>query len=267
MRLRANTRQAALAPTLPMPYPQLAAAQVRMRRGQTSLWIAASGVGKSTVLNNLAQRMGVPTMYWSADTDHNDVLLRTVALWSGTTTDEVEQQLHEPAWRAYHDKHMQSAAHIDWIFDAAITPPLVGERIKAFAELHGEYPHLAVIDNLSNTVQDQDDKWSEQEAVMVAMQRLARETQAHIAVLAHVKGEYEGGMKPIPKSGSLNNMFRTVELGVTLHQASDDGTRLGLNAVKNRSGKPDPAAKNAIVLEADFSRATIRGWRTTQVAA
>jgi len=261
VRLATATRRGAIAPKLPQPYPLLERAGLYLRQGQTSLWIAASGVGKSQMLNNLAQRMCVPTLYWSADTDQNDVLLRTAALWSGSTTEVIEQRLHEPAWRDYYARVVEKSAHVDWVFDSAITPPVMSDRLRAFAEVHGRYPALAVLDNLSNTVQNQSDEWSEQKEVMVGMQRLARETGCHIAVLAHAKGEYESGLKPIPKNGSLNNMFRTPEVGVTLHRASEDGKHLGLCVVKNRSGKDDPGAHRPLVLEVDFSTATVKGFR------
>lgn len=256
-------RRGVLAPALPIPYPVLNAAGLRPRRGQTSLTVAASGVGKSQLWGNIAHRTGVPTIYWSADTDEHDVTTRAMALWSGTSTEQIDEQLRNDAWRKYYDEILRAnASHVDYVFDAQITPRIVAERLKAFAEVNGEYPHLFVIDNLSNTVQNQDSVLSEQTDTMVGLQRLARESGTHIAILAHAKGEYEGGMKPIPLNGVLNNLGKYVETVITMHRQDDAGRFLGLNLAKNRGGKgADPAARHPVQLEVDFSIATVKGFR------
>jgi hypothetical protein len=261
MRLTSAARRGALTPALPMPYPALENFGLRLRRGQVSLTVAAPGVGKSQLWNNLAQRMGVPTVYWSADTDQHDVMMRTIALWSGSTTADVERNISEPSWAEHYGRTLTAGAHVEWVFDSSITPRVVGERMKAFAEVHGQYPHLFVVDNLSNTVQNQADELSEQKEVMVAMQRLARESDAHISILAHAKGVYDSGDKPIPQSGALNNLFKIPETGLTLHRADAAGNHLGLNVVKNRGGKADPGAQHPIRFEVDYSRGTVAGFR------
>lgn len=244
-----------------MPYQVLERLGLRLRRGQLSLTVAAPGVGKSQLWLNLAERAGVPTVYWSADTDQHDVVTRATALWSGHTTAEIEVNRGDPAWVAHYDSILTNGNHVDWIFESSITPKHVGERMLAFAEVHGEFPHLFVVDNLSNTVQHQSDELAEQKEVMTAMQRLARETQAHIAILAHAKGEYDSGSKPIPQAGALNNLFKLPEVGLTLHRADDAGLLLGLNVVKNRGGQADPGAKRPVQFEVDYARATVKGAR------
>lgn len=260
MKLAAASRRGALTPALPMPYEALGKLGLRLRRGQTSLTIAAPGVGKSQLWNNLAQRMGVPTLYWSADTDQHDILLRTMAMWSGSTISEIDERRDNAASRAFYLEKIVAGSNVDWVFESSITPKGVTERVQAFAELHGEYPHLLVIDNLSNTVQHQAEAFAEEKEVMVAMQRLAREADTHVAILSHAKGEYDAGMKPIPLSGILNNLGKIPEVVLTLHRGDDAGKILCLNLAKNRGGKSDPAAKAALQLPVDYSRAWIGGY-------
>ena len=262
MRLSASARRGGLTPALPVPYPALGNFGLRLRRGQLSLTIAAPGVGKSQLWHNIAHRMGIPTIYWSADTDSHDALMRATALWSGHTTEQVEKNSAEESWRDLYAEMLQQSSHIDWIFDPAIIPRLVGERLNAFAEMRGEYPHLLVVDNLSNTVENTSDEFSEQKAVMVAMQKLARETKAHVAVLAHAKGQYEDGDKPIPQGGSVNNLFKLPEIGLTLHRADPMGGYLGLNVVKNRGGQADPTASRPLTFQVDYARGTVHGFNT-----
>lgn len=258
MRLAAGMRRGGYAPSLVMPFPALEKADLRLRRGQTSLWVAGSGVGKSQLLANIAQRGGFPVSYWSADTDQYVATIRTLALWMGRSTRDVEQMWLDPAWAGHIKTALAKGSHIEWIFTSPITPRLVRERMFAFAEKHGQYPHLFVVDNLSNTVEDLNNEFSEQKQVMTSMQQLARETGAHIAMLSHAKGEYEGGTKPIPRAGALNNLFKLPELGVTLYKA--DENTLAVAVVKNRDGRDDPRAERAVRLPIDFSQATVKGW-------
>lgn len=251
----------ALTEALPVPYPVLHKAGLRLLPGQTSLWVAAPGVGKSQLLSNIAQRMhGVPVVYWSADTDSHDVLVRSMAMWSGSTTEEVERQRPEKAWADHYLQKISAGRHVEWIFDPSITEKHLHERLLAFMEVHGEFPRLVVIDNLSNTVQHVGDEFAEQKQVLVAMQRLARESGAHIAVLAHAKGEYDNGMKPIPQNGVLNNLSKIPEVIVTLYRWDDDGKVLGVVVAKNRGGRADPGAKHPVQLQVDYSRASVLGF-------
>lgn len=261
MRLTATShRGGSFAPTLAMPYPALENAGLRLRRGQTSLTVAAPGVGKSQLWANICQRGGFPTLYWSADTDRHDATTRSLAMWSGKTTDEIDTMLGDRSWDQWAEKTLASSRHVDFVFDTHITKQGLGERMIAFAELHGEYPHLLVIDNLSNTVTDPANEFPEQKEMVTAAQQMARDTGTHVAMLSHSKGQYENGSVPIPQGGSMNNLFKLAEVGVTLFRMDEDQT-LGVNLVKLRSGKSDAGAKHPIVMQIDLARATVKGFR------
>lgn len=254
-RLR-ERRAGTFAPSLPVPFAALRRAAVRIRPGQTSLTVAAPGAGKSQLWANLAQRMGVPTLYWSADTDQVDVTARTLAVWTGYAVTQIEGWLLDEQTRSTLFQQLaQRADHIDWSFESSITPTGIGDRVNAFAEVHGRYPQLVVLDNLSNAISDPSNEYAEIKEFQAAMQKLARQTQAHISVLHHAKGAFDDGLKPIPLSGGLQNPFKIPELGLTLFNAGDD--RMGFNVVKNRGGKADPGAQNPIFLGKDFTRALI----------
>lgn len=220
--------------------------------------MGSPGAGKSQFWNNLVQRMGVPTLYWSADTDQADVTARTLALWLGLETTQVESYLQEDRWRTdMFDRLGDKAGHIEWVFDPDITGKGLGERLDAFAEVNGIYPFVTVLDNLSNAV-DASDEYAGTKGTMKAAQKLGRETRSHIAFLHHSTGEYEDGLKPISQGGAIQKAFKTVELGLTMHRP--DREHLGLNVVKNRGGISDPGAKHTIYLPIDFSRATVHGY-------
>jgi hypothetical protein len=259
VRLTNSPRSQHLAKPLPNPFTQIDK-RVKFYRSQTSLTVAASGVGKSQLWANLAQRMGIPSVYWSADSGRETVTVRTLAMWTGYTTEQAELYRRDPTWAHHWEQALQRSRHIDWAFDTPIKAKAVGERLWAFAEKHGEFPHLFVVDNLSNTVENIGDEFAEQKQVMTQMQQLARETGTHIAMLHHAKGEYESGTRAIPKTGSMNNLFKLPEVGLTIHRPGGVEGKLAVSVVKNRSGRDDPLAEHPIVLDADLGRATIYGY-------
>lgn len=200
--------------------------------------------------------MRVPTLYWSADTDQTDVTIRQLALITGEKTDLIEQRLQEESWHEYLIGQLKTVRHIDWVFDSAITGRGVRERLDAFCELHGQYPWLVVLDNMSNAIQNPAEEYAQIKTMQTETQHLAREVNAHIAVLHHAKGEYDSGQKPIPQSGGLQNPFKIPEVGLTLF--SKEG-QIGVCVVKNRGGKADPGAQNPVMLPIDFSRSAVLG--------
>lgn len=230
---------------------------MKLFEGQTSLTVAAPGAGKSQFWANLVQQMQLPTVYWSADTDQQTVTHRTLQMWLGV--DNVEEKLKDPVLRDDLFTRLRGRSdHIDWVFDSTITDKAVGERLEAFAEVNGRYPSIFVVDNLRNAVEDVDKQGTEIQQIMTAMQKLARETRTHIAVLAHANGKYEDGTMAIPQSGALYNPFATVELGITMYRPRPDA--LMVNIVKNRSGPSDPKALNARYLQVDFAHAKVHGY-------
>jgi RecA-family ATPase len=177
-------------------------------------------------------------------------------MWLGLEVADVEKKILDPAWRTDLFGRLGSRAdHIDWVFASHITGKGLGERLNAFAEVRGEYPHLVVLDNMSNCITNPESEYSEIKEMQTAMQGLARQSNAHIAILHHAKGVFDDGQKPIPQSGGLQNPFKIPELGLTLFKPDDN--RLGVCRVKDRGGRSDPGAKDPVYLPVDFARASV----------
>lgn len=209
---------------------------------------------------NLAIRMGVPTIYWSADTDQHDVSIRSLSMLTLYTGKQIEESYTaSDKAREVYDQAMKGVS-VEWVFDTAIPADRVAERMEAFAEMRGEYPHLVVLDNLSNAVQHEEQSRQEQSEFIMEMKRLGQFSKAHFAILAHAKGMYENGTTPIPQGGVLNNLAKVPEVMVTMHRADQHGAKLGINITKNRAGRPDPAAIHPVVLDVDYSRASVMGF-------
>lgn len=255
MSLLSSSRKATvLSPPLPVVNRQFAQHGLVFRRGQFSLVAAAPGVGKSVLATNLVVRTQVPAFYASADSDEWTVKQRACSILTGQQLSLVEQQLNEEAWEEFYADKLRSADHVDWSFQTDIDPEYIGLRLNAYAEARGDFPSLIIIDNLGNTVVDQDNEAAELRAACRDLQSLARRTKAHVMALHHVKGPKENGDKPILLGDLLYNLGKIPEVVLGLHR---DPQGVMLTVPKYRGGKHGMT----IPLNLDYSTATVGGFQ------
>lgn len=237
---------------LPLPpvFKQLEVLGAKIRRGQVTLVAAAPGGGKSAIATHIAVNAdytgygdGVPTLYFSADTDRMTLGTRVAAGVLQKSLDDTEALItsnDEDTWAAL----AQATDHITWNFDPAPSLNDIDAEVELYSVVHGEYPHLIVIDNLQN-VTGADGEGAQQhivqDRVIEWMCQIARQTGAAVIILHHVKGMYEDGITPIPFSGLLNNPGKRPRLVLTLYR--QDENILGICVVKNTSGRADPSAQ------------------------
>lgn len=164
------------------------------------------------------------------------------------------------------DAKLSEASFIRYDFKSSPTTDDVDEELKAYAMAYGQWPRLIVMDNISNL--DMSGGATDTAALEEAsnyLHDIARETGAAVIALHHVQGPYNDGNVPVPLSGLRGQIGRVPECVLTLHNASDPydieaGRQIiGVNAVKNRGGKSDPAAKNVIRLTYIPERMSLRG--------
>jgi len=251
--LSASRKATTLSPPLPVQNTVFARAGLVFRRGQFSLVGAAPGVGKTLFATNLCIRTPVPSIYFSADSDEWTVKQRACSILAGHPLTEVEKQLNDETWDAFYAGELRKADHVDWCFQTDIDPEFIVQRLFAHAELRGDYPQLIVVDNLGNTVVDQDNEGSELRAVCRELQRIARATNAHVVGLCHVKGPKENGTQPILLGDLLYNIGKIPELVLGLHRENDG---LAVTVPKFRGGKHGMH----IPVPLDYTRATIGGF-------
>lgn len=234
---------------IPSVFRQLEMLGAKIRRGQVTLIAAAPGGGKSAVATHIAvnadytgQGDGVPTLYFSADSDRMTLGTRVAAGIFGRNLMDVEKLLaqNDPeVWAAIEE----ATKHISWNFDPSPSLMEIDEEIEAYAVVHGEYPHLIVIDNLMDVTGADGDGaagYLVQDRIVEAMCQIARNTGAAVIILHHVKGQYEDGKEPIPFSGLMNNVGKRPRLVLTLYQK--DINILGICVVKNSTGRKDVEA-------------------------
>lgn len=251
---QAVRRTGHLAAELPMPWPSLGEYRVAFRRGQASLLAAAPGGGKTILALAYAIESGVPTLFVSADTDLATMGVRAAAMVTGRSQDSVEAAGLASA-------EIQSAlteiAHIRWADDNQPTVEDIYMEVRAYAEVFGQFPELIVVDNLIDVQADRtsDKDWAGTRAAVDGLKRLARESEAHVLILAHATGKYEDGNIPIPLGGLEWKPGKNVELVLTMHWGP--GRELRICPVKNRSGRASADGGMHATLYAELAHCSI----------
>lgn len=234
---------------LPDKYECFTKYRITLRRGATSLIVAAPGVGKTTLAIDWVRRLKVPTLYICIDTAEQDAAARAVAQVTGYPISEVEKDL------SYFAEELEEHfPQVRWYFGLSPTVDEITNEIQAFGEVFGAYPELVVIDNLTSIELEAEFSFA---AVRDAMRRLndmARLTGAHVMVLHHATGEYENGNKEIPLSGVEFKAGKLPDMCLTLTR---EGTELRVAPVKNRGGTADATGKKHAKLYAELNRMKI----------
>jgi hypothetical protein len=234
---------------LPDVYSVFDKYRITLRRGATSLLVAAPGVGKTTLAIDWVRRLKVPTLYVCIDTAEQDAAARAVAQVTGYPVAEVEKDLSYFA-----EELSEHFPLVRWYFGLSPTIDEITHEIQAFGEAFGCYPELVVIDNLTSIELEAEFNFA---SVRDAMRRLndqARMTGAHVMVLHHATGEYENGDKPIPLGGVEFKAGKLPDMCLTLTRELDE---LRVAPVKNRGGQADATGKKHVKLHAELGRMKI----------
>ena len=252
--LSSNRRAVALSPPLPVNHSLLNSVGLTFRRGQFSLLASAPRVGKSLFATNLAIYTKVPTLFLSADSDEWTVRTRACSILTNTELEKVERQLNDATWEQFYTDKLHRSDHVDWCFRSDIDTEFIWDRIKAHAELRGEYPYLLVVDNLTNTVTDTDNEYTELRGIVRELQAIARGIKAHVLALHHVKGNKEDGYQPIGLGDLLGNIGKVPEMVLGLNRNGDGSVTM--TVPKNRGGKDGLALPLAV----NYPTATVEGF-------
>lgn len=236
---RAKLSRGSAGEPLPTVFQSLAAEGIHFRRGQLTLLAAAPGVGKSVKALTIALRCGAPGYYASADTDAFTMYLRAGAMFTGWSTQDIENAVMA-ANTAQVDALLEKKANVRMDFAGRIEQAALEADLQAYAMTYGEWPHFIVIDNISN-LESEGDGYQALEASCDYLHELGRETGAAILALHHVTGEYDDGIKPVPLSGLRGKISKVPEMILTLYR-NVESTRLFVCPVKNRTGRNDSSA-------------------------
>lgn len=237
---------------LPAVWPSLAQTGITLRRGQLVLICAGPGTGKSALILAYALKAGVPTFYFSADSDSFTQLSRMVSIYSECSLEKSMRDVREGRVEESVKQQLAESC-IRFSYRASPTLDTIESSMAAYDALYEEFPQLVIIDNITNVrsgVED-DDPFSGLESLMEYLHEMARETGACVVGLHHVTGPHNDGNRPIPLSGIKGQIGRVPEMILTLHRESDGvgPDFLNVSVVKNRGGRSDPSGNSFASLE------------------
>ena len=220
---------------LPDVWDGLKAKQIKFRRGQVCMVAGAPNAGKSMFALIYAIKAGVPTLFFSADTDTTTVMMRAAAHVSGHSQVTVENNLANNTH--YYDPYFERLDHIKWVFDSSPSIDDLELEIRAYVELYGYAPELIVVDNLMNVTAETDNEWAGLRAIMMEFHDMARKTEACVLVLHHVseQSEYGPPSKPPHRRAIHGKVSQLPALILTLGYDPAQGS-LFVASVKNRFG-------------------------------
>lgn len=251
---------------IPNPSKRLQRLGVDFRRGELSLVAAGPGTGKSLWALNLTltSPMGIPAMYWSADSNAATQLSRATAILTGHPVRDVKKALLEGKFQEY-EKALADKWWLRFNYEAMPTPSDMEEDLEVYREVFGCYPHLCVVDNITNVdnggAGDAESFTFGLEGMCEYLNDMARETEAHVQALHHVTGEYSDGLKPIPLSGVKGKIGRVPSLVLTIHRNEDEpgmSRILNISPVKNREGFADASGSTFVSMELDKETLRLR---------
>ena len=229
---------------------------MRFRQSQLCLIAGQPNSGKSLMALVYALKSGVPTLYFSADTDPITQMFRTVAALSGIPQQQVETNLDQ-------DSHFfdlmlhEKGSHIRWVFDPSPDIDTIELEILAYGEVYGMAPALVVIDNLMNCVSVTGEEWSGIRAIMSELHHVARKTGACVLALTHMseQRDYEAD-KPAPRRAILGKASQLPSMILSIAMNPEYG-QLKVAAVKNRFGEHSADGTKYATLLIDPSRVQI----------
>ena len=241
---------------LPDVWDGLKAKEIKFRRGQVCMVAAAPNAGKSMFALIYAIKAGVPTLFFSADTDTTTVMMRAAAHTSGHSQVTVESNLATDSH--YYDHHFKKFGHIKWVFDSSPSLDDIEMEIRAYVELYGQAPELIVIDNLMNVAAETDNEWAGLRAIMMELHDMARKTEACVLVLHHVseQSEYGSPTKPPARRAIHGKVSQLPALILTLGYDPGQAT-LSVASVKNRFGPHTADASNYATLLVNYAACQI----------
>lgn len=239
---------------LPDVYPSLAKAGIRLRRGNLHEVFGQSGTMKTTFLMDWTRKLGVPTLYFSNDSDESTVASRMLAADVNSPTNVVERELRSA--QEWASGRLRGYDGIRWSFDPSPSLDEIDLEMEAFNEIYGDYPELVVVDILGNVSYYEDSDHGSDARILQYLHASARSSGAAFVVVHHATEAVSGAPCP-PRSAVLNKQtkLQTLILSVALQ-----GDTFYVAPVKNRHGFTDVTGRTAIQLKVDPSIGVFSEW-------
>lgn len=241
---------------------------IAIRRGEVTMIAAEPNDGKSFVSLWCAiqwARLGIRSLYFSADTNERTTIRRAGSCLTGQTGKQIEERIEE-GWDEIQPALANLHGGVVFSFETDPTYQDLYEETVAYWEAWGSYPDCIFVDNMMDIVTENENEYAGMRDVSKALKRLARITGAAVIVLHHCN---EGGRAkdhPPPRSQITGKVAQKAELILTV-QLVDDLREFRVAAVKNRNGFKDPAGIVHVKLRVDLDRCQFYGYNYEKLGA
>jgi diadenosine tetraphosphatase ApaH/serine/threonine PP2A family protein phosphatase len=238
---------------LPMPevFPSLTENKAIFRRSSLHLVAGVPGSMKSMFALTVADKMNIPTLYFSSDSDDFTMGTRLLAMKTGSTTEEAEKLVaEEPEFAA---AALAEYNNIRWNFHPSPTLDDIWLEAEAHLEMFGYYPELTVIDIAMDVDHQDGDEFATLRSLMREMKRYARETESGVLVVHHTTEAVQGD--PCQPRSAI--MGKIAQLPVLIFTTGVRGNTFSLAVVKNRFGKGPADASLRLNFDVDGDRCSI----------
>lgn len=220
------------------------------RLGQMLMIVGQPGAGKSTFALWYAFKLGLPTLYFSADMAAHTATTRLGALTTGERVTWVSDAIENGGSDFIMDE--MASSKIQWCFDSAPSMQDIADELDAYVELWDDFPRVIVVDNAMNVEGSGDEGSGGLRYILSELHRLGRETGSAVFVLHHAREEGN----PLEPSAREKVQGKVAQLPELILTVALDGEDFKIAPVKNRNGYQDPSGHNYRRLAADPERAT-----------
>lgn len=263
---QARAKNKAAGEPILMPFKNMKSGGTFIRKGQLTLIAAAPGGAKSAVTQSILQRGDDrgnknSVFYFCADSSPWDLFTRAAAIETGRTIDDIEREAETDGTERLNKVVDSATRHMMTDFRSDPDDLYITGQLEAYAELYGRYPEVIVMDNLKNLeLGNGEDEFRALEDASVFLHDIAKDTNAAVIALHHVRGDLEDGYSQLPLSGIRGKVSKTPSLILTLwRREMQNGLLINASVVKARGGKGDPSGNMYYPLMADLSRMSFIG--------
>lgn len=237
-------------------FTPLANAGIRFRAGTATYVAGVPGAMKTGFTLYLVGRLGLPALYFSADSEDFEMVERAGAMMTGDTMQQVRANPEAYA------EHLDSLP-IRMVFEDSPTYSDVELEVAAYAEVFGDFPKIIVIDNLLNLSGESEDEWGAHRDHAKVLHKLTRITRAAVFVLCHMgEDKVDPAASPQPRTKLQGKVSQLPKVILSL---AFDGSVLKIAAVKNRFGPADASGRNYVELHVDPARSQFFNSRQDQM--
>lgn len=239
---------------IPNPYPGLRRLGAHIRRSQLSMVAAASGTGKTAfVLDwmlhiNAGRPDPLHVLYHCMDTDRGSVGTRVAAAVADMPLYAAQEALLGAGDEELERRVAKATRHLSFSFNPSPTCVDLAAEAGRFAEVHGCWPDVIIVDNLLDI--DMED--GEPADMAKWLKNHAGDTGAAVVLLHHVTGPHADGGDVVPLSGILGQVNKPQRLILTLCMPMTGVMRVSV--VKNSNGPADKTGHQYTDILCDLER-------------